>query len=52
VLDPGEPVMGDKGSKDKGKRELQKKAKHTAKEKRRLKREKKAGKRSPLSGEI
>ena len=44
--------MGDKGSKDKGKRELQKKAKHTAKEKRQLKREKKAGKRSPLSGEL
>ncbi|MDI6808819.1 MAG: hypothetical protein QME66_07550 [Candidatus Eisenbacteria bacterium] len=33
--------MGDKGSKDKGKREHQKKAQHTAKEKRRLKREKK-----------
>ena len=33
--------MGDKGSKDKGKREKQKKAKLTPKEKRRLKREKK-----------
>ncbi len=43
--------MGDKGSKDKGKRELQKKAKHTAKEKRQLKRDKKAGKGSLLSGE-
>ncbi len=34
--------MGDKGSKDKGKREKQKPAQHTAKEKRKLKREKKA----------
>ena len=34
-------VMGDKGKKDKGKRESQKKAKHTQKEKRKLKREKK-----------
>ena len=33
--------MGDKGSKDKGKREQQKKAQLTAKEKRKLKREKK-----------
>jgi hypothetical protein len=33
--------MGDKGSKDKGKREHQKKAQRTAKEKRQLKREKK-----------
>ena len=33
--------MGDKGSKDKGKREQQKKAQSTPKEKRRLKREKK-----------
>jgi hypothetical protein len=33
--------MGDKGSKDKGNRELQKKAQHTAKEKRKMKREKK-----------
>ncbi len=33
--------MGDKGSKDKGKREQQKKAQHTPKEKRQLKREKK-----------
>jgi hypothetical protein len=33
--------MGDKGSKDKGKREKQKTAQHTAKEKRKLKREKK-----------
>jgi len=33
--------MGDKGSKDKGKREKQKVPKHTAKEKRQLKREKK-----------
>ncbi len=31
--------MGDKGSKDKGKREQQKKAQRTPKEKRRLKRE-------------
>jgi hypothetical protein len=34
--------MGDKGKKDKGKREVQKKAKHTPKEKRKLKQEKKA----------
>jgi len=33
--------MGDKGSKDKGKREQQKTAKLTAKDKRKLKREKK-----------
>lgn len=33
--------MGDKGSKDKGKREQQKKAQHTAKEKRQMKRDKK-----------
>jgi len=33
--------MGDKGSKDKGKRESQKKAQLTPKEKRKLKREKK-----------
>ncbi|TWU28264.1 hypothetical protein Pla144_15510 [Bythopirellula polymerisocia] len=34
--------MGDRGSKDKGKKEDQKKAQHTAKEKRQLKREKKS----------
>ena len=33
--------MGDKGKKDKGKREYQKKAQLSAKEKRKLKREKK-----------
>jgi len=33
--------MGDKGSKDKGKREKQKPAQHSAKEKRQIKREKK-----------
>jgi hypothetical protein len=33
--------MGDKGKKDKGKREVQKKAKHTLIEKRKLKEEKK-----------
>jgi len=33
--------MGDKGKKDKGKREQQKKAQFTPKEKRRLKKEKK-----------
>ena len=33
--------MGDKGSKDKGKRETQKKAQLTAKEKRKLKKDKK-----------
>jgi hypothetical protein len=35
--------MGDKGKKDKGKREEQKVAKHDPKEKRKLKKEKKAG---------
>jgi len=34
--------MGDKGKRDKGKREQQKKAKLTPKEKRKLKREKKS----------
>jgi len=43
-LKHGEITMGDKGSKDKGKREQQKKAKHTPKEKRRLKQEKKKDK--------
>ena len=33
--------MGDKGKRDKGKREDQKKGKHTPKEKRKLKRDKK-----------
>ncbi len=33
--------MGDKGKKDKGKREQQKKAAHSPKEKRRIKKEKK-----------
>ncbi len=33
--------MGDKGKKDKGKREVQKKAQQTPKEKRKLKRDKK-----------
>jgi hypothetical protein len=41
VFNPGESDMGDKGSKDKGKREQQKQAHHSPKEKRRLKREKK-----------
>lgn len=36
--------MGDKGSKDKGKREAQKKPQLTAKEKRKLKKEKKLAK--------
>ena len=36
--------MGDKGSKDKGKKEIQKKAAHTLKEKRKLKKEKKENK--------
>ncbi|MFT5233876.1 MAG: hypothetical protein ACI9UK_001840 [Candidatus Krumholzibacteriia bacterium] len=36
--------MGDKGSKDKGKKEQQKVAQHTPKEKRKLKRDKKANK--------
>ncbi|QDU87318.1 hypothetical protein Pla175_06770 [Pirellulimonas nuda] len=34
--------MGDKGSKDKGRKEVKKESQHTAKEKRALKREKKA----------
>lgn len=40
----GEFPMGDKGSKDKGKREKQKEATRTPKEKRKLKREKKNSK--------
>ncbi len=39
---PGEIVMGDKGSKDKGKREKQKKALLTPKEKRKAKNAKKS----------
>ncbi len=41
IFKHGETDMGDKGKKDKGKREQQKKAQLTAKEKRKLKREKK-----------
>lgn len=36
--------MGDKGSKDKGKKEAKKEPLHTAKEKRKIKKEKKAEK--------
>ena len=42
IAKQGGTDMGDKGSKDKGKKEHQKAAQHTAKEKRKLKREKKA----------
>jgi hypothetical protein len=42
--------MGDKGKKDRGGREPQKKAKHTPKEKKRIKEEKKARQKS-LSGQ-
>jgi len=41
TIKQGETDMGDKGSKDKGKKENQKKAQHTLKEKRKLKKEKK-----------
>ena len=41
IVKQGGSDMGDKGSKDKGKKEQQKVAQHTAKEKRKLKREKK-----------
>jgi len=41
-LKPGEAVMGDKGSKDKGKREQQKTAALSPKDKRKAKKEKKA----------
>ena len=41
VFHHGETDMGDKGSKDKGKREHQKKAQLTQKEKRKLKKQKK-----------
>ena len=44
ILKQGETEMGDKGKKDKGKREVQKKAQLDPKEKRRLKKEKKAAK--------
>jgi len=40
-FEKGETNMGDSGKKDKGKRESQKKAQLTPKEKRKLKREKK-----------
>jgi len=41
LFNHGETDMGDKGSKDKGKREQQKKAQLTPKEKRKLKQDKK-----------
>jgi hypothetical protein len=41
IFKQGEIDMGDKGKKDKGRREQQKKAKASPKEKRRLKKEKK-----------
>jgi len=41
IIKQGGTDMGDKGSKDKGKKEKQKVAEHTAKEKRKLKKEKK-----------
>ncbi len=44
IITEGETDMGDKGSKDKGKKENQKKARHTLKEKRKLKKEKKSKK--------
>jgi hypothetical protein len=40
-IQQGGTNMGDKGSKDKGKKETQKKAQHTLKEKRQLKKQKK-----------
>lgn len=42
--------MGDTGKKDKGKRETQKKAMNTPKEKRKLKKEKKSGTPTIISG--
>jgi hypothetical protein len=36
IFEKGEPKMGDKGKKDKDKREEQKKAKHSLEEKRKL----------------
>lgn len=42
--------MGDTGKKDKGKRESQKKASHTPKEKRKLKKEKKNPQSTILAG--
>lgn len=44
VVKEGEPDMGDKGKKDKGKREVQKKAQLTLIEKRKKKKEKKLSK--------
>ena len=41
IIKQGETDVGDKGSKDKGKKETQKKAQHSLKEKRKLKKEKK-----------
>ncbi|MBC8425368.1 hypothetical protein H8E07_14710 [bacterium] len=42
MIRQGGSDMGDKGSKDKGKKEKQKVAQHTAKEKRKMKKEKKS----------
>ena len=44
ITKQGEMDMGDKGSKDKGKKEHQKKAAHTLKEKRKIKKGKKENK--------
>lgn len=46
VFKPGETDMGDKGKKDKGKREHQKTAQRTPEEKRKLKKEKKEEKKN------
>jgi hypothetical protein len=47
IFKRGETDMGDKGSKDKGKREQQKKDKVSPKEKRKLKKEKKNNPQTP-----
>jgi len=43
--------MGDKGAKDKGKKELQKKSAHTLKEKRQIKKDKAKGKKGKVYSE-
>ena len=49
IIRGGGTEMGDKGKKDKGKREMQKQAKTSKKEKRKIKKEKKQGSSWPNS---
>lgn len=47
-----ETIMGDTGKKDKGKRETQKKASHSPKEKKQMKRDKKNKTSEPVMGKL